>query len=292
MLKITANSVVIPTDYAALGAYTGFKPRTADQLRIFAIGLCGEGKSTFVASIPNSIVLDFERGTDLIPSSANMRISIESMEHYEKLKAQLLKDGEANRHPAKRIIIDTADEWVAFYAAAITREKDIEAIEEYGQHGSGWALLRRRIMHDLDSFWMAGYSWLLVGHLQEKTITKPKSQQTVTVLRESLFPSVATAIKRKADYFMSVMRVPITVTTYEEITVNGKTIKRPVQSTQDQYKLLVAGDLEIPGKGRIQLASNEYILPKKGGWGVFEAAYDEAVARELSLLEPKKEGAA
>jgi len=282
-IKIPANSVIIPTTYASLGAYTGFNPRTADQLRIFIVGLTGEGKSTFAASVPNSLVLDFEKGDDLIPSKVNMRIPILNMEHYRKIYEQLIQDGEQKKHPVKRIIFDTGDEWIAHYAAAISREKGVDAIEEWGQKGAGWALLRRRMTHDLDALSMAGYSWMVIGHLQEKTITSPKTQQETTVLREGLSPGMSMAIKRKADYLISILRVPTSVITKETIIVGGKTIVRDVRKTRQIYKMIMAGELDIPGKGRIQFSSDEYELPKKGGWAVFKQAYDEAVAREAKL---------
>jgi len=275
MATVPVKPNTLPDIYTKLGAYTGFHTRPADHLRIFLAAESGMGKTTFAASIPNSLILDFEQGADFVTSNTNFRIGIQDMEHYTKIKEQLLRDGEQKKRPVSRIIFDTVDEMVAFYAADITREKGIEAIEEYGQKGAGWSLLRRRVIHDLDSFWMAGYSWMVLGHLQETVKTNPHTKRDETVLRTVLSPKMGAAIMRKVDYLLTIVRYAEDKTEMKTSQLkDGRTITQPIHTRRIVHKLMASQTPELPGKARLKLTPLELELPQKGGWELFKTAYE------------------
>ena len=284
-VEVTPNDTGIPQDYLDLGAEIGYKPREPEDLRFLLLSRWGEGKTTFVSSIPDCLLLDIEGGAHSIPHGIATRIAIRSMEHYHNVVQRIIDDGKAGNQKFKRIVIDTGDELLSYYSLEISKEKKVEAIEEYGQKGAGWAILRRRFVHDLDAITLAGYSWGLVGHLQEKTVSRPRkggATQEVTVFREVMIPSIAATIRRKTDYVFTVVRYPKTVTEKKPVTVKGISTTRSVTTTRDCYELSVAGTEDVPlrGKGRVPITAN-IVLPEKGGWNEFEKVYRSVVSREL-----------
>jgi len=277
-VSVEPNTIPVPTEYASLGASSAYAPKAPDDLKIVLVGFSGSGKTTFAASVPNSIVLDFEAAHSQIPTEQrrNFYISLRNQEHYKAVRDKLLRDAKDKHRPVRRIIIDTVDTWTDWLSADLTREKGCEAIEEIGREGTGYSMLRRRVLHDLDLFEQAGYSWLICAHLKTERKTGPDGKE-VTRIRESMAPSLAERITSRAEYVLTAYFYTETVQVQKQVKLaDGRTINAPETKTINRYSLLTIGSVERPGKARIQLPEDEILLPKIGGWELFRDVYLKA----------------
>ncbi|HEC64210.1 MAG TPA: hypothetical protein ENI23_02825, partial [bacterium] len=145
--KITPQTV--PSSYAALGVKSGYTPLPAEKLRQFLVGPSGEGKTTFLMSIPRTLVLDFEEGADGIPGSRAHRLHITTPKKLEIIIDKLVADGDNPNRPYDRVGFDTIDQMVEMmnpYLAKLQSEKpgrwEGDDITQFGDRGGGWAILK------------------------------------------------------------------------------------------------------------------------------------------------------
>jgi hypothetical protein len=279
---VKPGDVPVPADYAALGVVSGYKPRPAEELRLFLTGPSGKGKTTFLSSIPDTLILDFELGADAIPGARAARVRVEGYPHYESLINKLVGDGQAKKPKFKRIGIDTGDEWMHAMSAQLAHEHNVEDITEYGTKGHGWGLIRSRCWAGIQALQAAGYSWAIVGHLTEKTISNPLTKTESTVLRPVLFDTLAKQILRNSDFYATIWMEATQEQEMETINVRGKEIQRPKRDSKVikrwwfDCRSIDGGD----GKGRgVPTMRERFELPLVNGWDVFVDEYNQATEK-------------
>jgi len=271
---------VIPDDWAALGAATGYDPRKVEDLRLWVVGPSGEGKSTFLSSIPGNIILDFDIGAEGIPGSKAIRIPIGSYDHYMAVTDKLIADAKNNRKIGVRVTIDTVDEWVSLITNQLQREKGVEDITEFGSQGHGWALIRDRCWSRLRDLEEAGYTWACVGHLTTKTETSPVDKKDRTVLRAVVFPSFAKKITTKCDFKLTVYcMLHSEEKTKKKKLGDGRVIEVPDGTiTTRKYYVDSFTTAEKEGKSRgVPTMERKFEIPLIGGWDIFANKYNTAV---------------
>ena len=276
------NKVPVPADYAALGVVSGYTPRPAEGLRFFIVGPTGEGKTTWVSSIPDTIILDFELGADAIPEARATRVTIGNYAHYDSLLTKLIADAEAKKKHYKRVVIDTGDEWMHMISAQLATEHNVEDITEYGSKGHGWGLIRTRCWKGLQALQMAGYSWTVVGHLSEKTITNPVTHQDMTVVRPVIFKSLAEQILRNSDFHATIWRSISTEQEMETVVAAGRKIQRPKKEQKIVKKWFFdCRSLDNrTGKERgVPTMAQKFEVPLIGGWDSFVTEYNQAIEK-------------
>ncbi len=284
-LAATPNTVPkIPTDWATLGATTGYCPKLAENLNIDVVGPSGEGKTTFISSIgnPNSphIILDFDKGAEGIPGTKAVRIPIQSYEHYIQVTDKLKAEGKDNKRVFHRVSFDTTDEWVGMIVNRLQEEKGVDNITEFGSQGHGWALIRDRCFSKLRELQEAGYIWSCVGHMITKTETNPVTHKERTVIRDAVFPSMSAKIVRSSDYKITIYCINKTVDKMVKKSLpGGRVIEVPAGSeVVSKYYADICTTVEREGKGRgAPGMEKKFEIPLVNGWEVFKQKYNIAV---------------
>lgn len=299
----TVNPVIpmqgteIPSDYAALGVETGYKPKQPNQLRFYIIGPSGGGKTSFVSSIPRALILDFEDGAWGVPNPRASRIVCKSAEKFDLLHKKLIEDAKNNRRPFDFIVFDTIDQFIEIMGVKLAVEYEVQDITDYGAKGAGWSLLRNACWDRISALERVGYSWIVLGHITEKTITVSNKEKTVT--RPVLFDSFSKQIQRNSEMFMMISPVEEMVQQYRE--VQGRKIATKLEPTIRYYmeattsagfattQTKVRG---VPNMSmRIQLPDTFSASPQYG-WDVFCLEYNNAVnqikASQTPALAPAK----
>jgi hypothetical protein len=142
------------------------------------VGDNGVGKTTFVASFPNVLILDLENG------SKHLDVTKLSAEKFPDLKAfreclTALKDSE---HEYKTIGIDSVEALEILIFKSVCADAKVDSIEDVGGgYGKGYVRSREvmtEIMQDLQALQRKGITCILVAHSQIKPKVDPILNQT------------------------------------------------------------------------------------------------------------------
>jgi hypothetical protein len=284
--KITPQAV--PADYASLGVVTGYEPTPAKGLNMFIAGPSGEGKSTFLAGTPRTLILAFEKkGANGIPFNRAHRIPVPDKATLDRILDKLVADSKNPNRPYDRIGFDTIDQMVEMMNPEIATEYRNKTkwtgddITEFGESGAGYAKLRTGCWYYFQELEKVGYAWTCVGHVTEKTITV--NHQPRTVPRLVLFDSFSKVIFRNADVFATIY----SMVEQEQTTIDfqGKKVPGPMKDIIRVYMDMTTIASEkntAQGKLRsVPVMTSKIFLPEplsgKHGWDSFEAEYTAAV---------------
>lgn len=287
-VEVTPNTVpVVPDDWAALGAKSGYDPKPAEALRLFIVGPSGEGKTTFVSSIPYNLILDFDDGANAVPGSLATRINIRDYTHLDAVLDKLKLDAKSEKRRFRRVTVDTIDELIAMVKHRLEEVKGVEDITDYRSEGYGYNLILQTFWSKLLDIEQAGYSWAIVGHIKTKEEIDPASRKPVTKIRESVYPGVAKKILTKSDFKLTVFYIPETKEVEgppRQINVGGqvKTLKGKVESvTVPTYYVDSMSTESRDNKSRgVPSMERKFELPLKDGWAEFVKRYEAAVCAE------------
>lgn len=272
----------LPDVYAKLGVVSGYSPKPPSELRFFTIGPAGDGKTSFWAGCPNTLIIDFEDGAWGVPFCRAHRIVCRDYELLKRLIAQLTEDAKSGRRPFQRVVFDTVDQMVELVNPAVAKEYNLTDITDYGSKGAGWSILRAACWDFISRLETAGYSWTCVGHITEKNITVNGKEKTV--IRPVLFDSFAKQIARSCDYIASIYSETALVPIYRE--VNGRQIECGARE-QSQYVMEATAVGSLFGSSQtkqrgVPNLNSKILLPslmsKQYGWDAFCEAYNQAVA--------------
>lgn len=281
VLDANPNTVpVIPTDWAKLGLQVGYNPKPAEDLNLYVVGPSGEGKTTFDSSIPDNMILDFDKSAESIVGSRAMRVSVNNYEHYMQITQKLIDDGKAGKHIVHRISIDTTDEWLGIIVNRLQAEKGVDDITEFGSQGHGWAMIRERCWSRLRELEQAGFVWSCVGHMITKTETNPVTHKERTVIRDAAFPSFAAKIVRSSDFKLTIYCINKEIEKQTERKLpGGQIIKVPCGTEMtSKYYLDSYTTAEREGKGRAAPGMiRKFEIPLFNAWDVFRYNYNEAI---------------
>lgn len=291
VVPTTPAEIPLPKAYVELGLTTGYNPCPIEKARLYVTGLSGEGKSTFVASIPNSMTIDYERGVTGIPGrrgayfnifEAARRSKRTAYEVHRAIIDRLIEDARAGAPPCERIIFDTQDGWVELETVNFLKEKSsgiktYEDIGQYGERGAGHSLVQGRCRRILSSLESAGYTWAVVGHLTYVLETDADGKQQ-TNIRPILSKGYVGPIVRKSD-----LHITINSSSRKEkvdMTVKGRVIKGGQEKVVTRYRLYTrpteAKRMEGKQRGVPNLVGSMEI-PMIDGWSVLKKAYNEAI---------------
>ncbi len=281
VLAATPNTVPkIPVDWANLGVVTGYAPKLPEDLNLYIVGPSGEGKTTFDSSIPDHMILDFDKAAEGIVGTRAMRVPIRDYEHYMEITQKLIDEGKAGKHVVHRISIDTTDEWLGMIVNRLQEEKGVDDITEFGSQGHGWAMIKNRCWARIRELGEAGYVWSCVGHMITKTETNPNTHKERTVVRDAAFPSFAANIVRNSDFKFTIYSL------HKEIE---KKTKRKLPSGQvidvpngteivSKYFLNSYAMDSREGKGRVAPGMvRKFEVPLINAWDVFKNNYNVAI---------------
>ncbi len=288
VLPATPNTVpVIPADWAKLGVVTGYNPKSAEDLNLYIVGPSGEGKTTFESSIPNTMILDFDKSAESIIGTRAMRVPIRSYEQYMEVTQKLIDEGKTGKHVVHRVSIDTTDVWVDMIKLRLQTEKGVNDITEFGSQGHGWAMIRERCWSRLQELEEAGFVWSCVGHMITKTETNPVTHKERTVIRDAVFPSFAAKIVNSSDFKLTIYCINKEVERKEERRLpGGQTITVPCGTEMtSKYFLDSYTTAERQGKGRAAPGMNrKFEIPPTNAWDVFVKNYNVAIVNAKKAM--------
>ena len=279
---VKPNTVpLIPTDWSLLGMVAGYNPKPAEKLRIWVTGPSGEGKSTFLSSIPDHVILDFDDGASSVPGGRARRIHVQNYEHYKEITDKLISEAKGGKKIVNRVTIDTVDEWVGMITNQLQAEKGVEDITEFGSQGHGWGLIRERCWSRLRDLEHAGYTWSCAGHQSTKEETNPVTGKSRTVIRDSVFPSFAKKILTRSDFKLTVYCCPKSVDKKKRRKLPGGQIVEVPDGTEIQHiyylTSLTSAIQENKSRG-VPSMERKFVIPLVGGWDLFKEKYESAVA--------------
>jgi len=281
VLPATPNTVpVIPADWAKLGVQTGYNPKPAEDLNLYIVGPSGEGKTTFESSIPDTLILDFDKSAESVVGTRAMRVPIQNYEHYMEITQKLIDEGKAGKHIVHRVSVDTTDEWVGMIKLQLQIEKGVPDITEFGGMGHGWAMIRERCWSRLREIEAAGFVWSCVGHMTTKTETSPVDYKERTVIRDSVFPTMSAQVVNSSDFKLTIYCINREVEKKEErILPGGQKITVPCgKKMESKYFLDSYTTAERQGKGRVAPGMiRKFEIPAINAWDIFKKNYNVAV---------------
>lgn len=280
VVDATPNTLpVVPADWAAFGAETGYNPKLADDLNLYIVGPYNEGKTTFDSSIPSNIILDFEGGANAVVGTNSIRIHIQNFPHFLKVHEKLMEDAKNNKRHWIRVSFDSVEEYIDMIKHQIEDEKNLDDVTEFGSQGHGFNLILQRAWSYVMDLKQSGYVWAMVGHQKVKTETNPVTKKEESKLREAVFPSVASKIKNTADFQLTIYYIPKTVKEQHKKKISGG--REITLETEKTVKVYYADCLTTnrgAGKSRgVPDMDTKFEIPLVNGWNVFKERYDAAV---------------
>ncbi len=280
VMECKGNTVpVIPADWAVLGVKSGYNPKPAEALRFWVRGPSGEGKTSFLSSIPNHLILDFDDGADGVPGGRATRIHIKNYEKYMTVTDKLIEQGKAGKRPWDRVTFDTVDEWAGMIGNQLQIEKGCENIQDYGSKGKGYGLIKDRCWTRLRALEEVGYVWSCAGHQSIKTDTLPGGAERSRI-RDSIFPMFSKQITTRAEFALTIYCLPeSTRPMIKQKMGNGQIIEVPGKEiTKQTYYLSSLSTEQESNKQRgCPGMERKFEIPRVNAWDVFCAKYREAV---------------
>lgn len=271
---------VVPADWSALGAVTGYNPKPAEALRLFIVGPRNEGKTTLASSIPNNIILDAEDGAGAIVGTNSVRIHVKSYSQLAEIVGKLMDDAKNNNRHWGRVSWDSVDEFIDMIKHRIEEEKNIDEIMEYGSRGAGINLVLQRFWSFVMDLEQAGYVWAIIGHQKTVTEANPVTKKDETKIRESVWPSIAGKIKNKADFQLTAYRIDRAVEKKEKKKIPGGRIIEVSAGVEVKKTFYVNCLTTARGEGKsrgVPDMETKFEIPLVGGWEVFRQKYNTAI---------------
>lgn len=301
----TVKPNTLPNAYSSLGVRQQFEPVHPDKMRMLLLGASGSGKTTFLASMENNIILDFENGSREVINPKAHRVWVRTYEDYKKILNQLVGDAQSKKPYFTRISIDSGDAWLTDVSRAMALEKSdpsrnikYETMADFGSKGKGWSILYNRLLFDLDTLYSLGYSWAVTSHIIEKEITKtvqtPKGprDQTVIVKRPILPRGIIGPIEGKTELTCCIENHSGFKSGTETKTITGgKTVVVPTPESfvQEHILRIEREGIREEGKHRLTGLAGEVNLPVTDGYKAFVSYWKTALAK-LEKTIPKTTG--
>lgn len=272
----------IPADYKALGVTWGYDPVAPEDVRLYVVSFGGKGKTTFLSSIPDSLILDFDKhGAQAIPGARAVRITINNYDHYSLFMKKLLDDGKAKRNQYKRISIDPTDMWANMITRQVLLEQKKDHLSEIGRAGKGWDLLKDRLRNTLAELEDAGYTWSCAGHLTTKQITLPNTEKEIMMPWPLLTDKVHQHLVNNCEIYGMICVDSQTKRKKEIVIIEGK--EHEIERGQESIEIYSMNCRTVAGKEgkRRGLPDLKAVieLPLYDAWKVFVEEYNIAVQK-------------
>lgn len=251
------------------------------RLRLYVLGLPGKGKTSFVMSMPDTLVIDPEDSACFVQNPKAHRIVPKSGEEFDQLINTLVRD--KARIPYKHIVIDTVERLVPFMIPYLTDRLNktltskVDDIRAFGKGGAGWGKLNEYVVDEVSRrLYVAGYGFTAVGHFAEVTVTGGSGQPR-TVLRPQINDGIRGPLLRESQYIVrirsatvktmveqkgakgTVMRVPQTSEKYIADLTSLDSDDTMTQMVKARLRDLMPGTIDITGFDGYQKFANAYL---------------------------------
>ena len=287
---MSTQTIVGPTGaFAAKWALeSGLVKKPLIKMMAFIKGPVGSGKSSALASLPKTLIIDDELKTCHIPTAHwgpgtqryTLKQSGDSLAKLEELVSDLAQMGAKGQAPFEAVAFDTADELLFAHTIPCMTARVLahkaEAIPAYGdvcdfgQKGKGWFLVTNTIMAMLRQLRNTGYGVWVTGHEKEERVG-----DTIR-FRYAVPDGLSSAIKRMAEIKGTALIKTVTEKTPTKVKVGDKEIMQLVSRDVTTASMT----LQTNESERDDASSNNLGLPKKivygpgEFWKVLDAAYN------------------
>lgn len=160
-------------------------------------GPSGVGKTTFANQCPNSLILDFERGSHHLVAD---RIELRDWEHVI-ITLNTLK---TEKHGYRTLVIDTADWAEKLLAAWVCQKHHKDSIEDFG-YGKGYTILGEyfsQFLEQLDGLRAKGMHVFFVAHSQIRKFEQPEAAGAYDRYELKLSKQCAPLLKEWCDMLL------------------------------------------------------------------------------------------
>lgn len=289
----------IPKDLVDMpGISTGFQPPSVYESRLCVLGPPGDGKSTFLNSDPSIFVMDFERGGRTVADPRAIRFSIPH--DVDPAKADEFVAGAIRRiverklkgaTDIKMIALDTIDEMIElFLDAACKRGGVLDPMDLKDGFSNGYTVVRKQVFGLLDYIYRSGLGWAVAAHIATKTVRVGGEDKQLTGL--AITDSFQKPLVRKCEHQLFLSRgTRVEVCPGEDREVSGRIVKgQPISRNVECRQITTKpGGLWKGGEAsdvKVRVPLPETIcLPRKGGFGEFIQAYNQAVKTLIGATE-------
>lgn len=293
---LTSGGRTIPAAYQKWNLRPGFHPPEPHRLRFFMLGMPGKGKTTYAASMDNTIFIDPEdtvgfceqmKATPFIPKNGT---------ELQEFIDFLISEGRAGRHAFKHVVFDTAEKVLQFIVPHISEvyskkyNRKIDDIREFGEKGAGWGKVNGWFQDTLNDLYMAGYGWTCIGHQKEEVRNvrgEGGRMEEQIVYRSALNAGILSAVSRDAQFIGNIHRRTTPETRKKSVKLpNGKEIEttETVSVTKYLLEMAVPENTDQPATALLKQRLEAY-MPERiditgyDGWDNFVAAYNAAIAQ-------------
>lgn len=272
---VATISTTLTDSWKTLGAITGSQPPDLLDCRFFIYGKPKTGKTTFLSSFPETLIIDLEGGGHSVPNPAAARIWVpgymdtdlttEMREIARKrnrpiasLQAVLNKlesEAKAGTPAFRHIVFDSADSLQELVMIQMSKEKGKD-IREYGQ-GSGWGLMAERCVGLAQRLGRLGYGWSMTGHYQLELVEVGGSN--VEVCRPTITPKFYRTLGKEVEYILEMTRNlgPLDQTTKTR-RVEVYLVSQPMEPRREDFAS--GGRVTLPAKvGPIPMTGYTYL---------------------------------
>ena len=280
---ITRKQIKLPASVSnVVEVSSGFEAPNPDTMKIIITGRPGCGKSSLLASNPNSVMYDLERnaGTVIDPQATRIRIKPTSRSAADDLKKSVeelvkaYRTDEALQSSLNMVSFDSVDSLVDTFLRDLCVKNDIDDPGEYGGgHGRGYSKVRTDMFEMFDSITQVGLGIALTGHLSLKEVNG-------THLRTL---NVSDSFKQHLLRWRHMMfRIELTSGKVTK-KVGNKTIEVASKDPRDNKFILITDtsttteDFDSP-KSHIPIESG-LVIPAKNGWTTFRSAVVRAITQ-------------
>lgn len=282
----------IPSKYAGMGVEYGYNPPAVEELRLYLNGFPKEGKSTFVSSIPKTIIFDTEKGDiSVIRGRATyFNTAKYGFPAMSSVIQELIKDGASNSREFNYVVFDTVDGWLGYELLKFCEEEGLTDIYKTDTRRV-WSMMQTRICNTLVQLQSVGYGWIVVGHQRWEEFKNPGTGQMIQRPRQILAPSIHERILSMSEIFGEISSIvetePITAETRLE---DGSTMQYTTGTKEEKnFYFRIVNILGETGSARgVPSMGGKIRLPLVGGWDGFKLEYEKCVAEAKKQIGETK----
>lgn len=176
------------------------KASVQNPKNLIIFGLPKIGKTTALSTLPNSLLVDLENGSDYI---SGVKVKVNSIKEINELRKAIKEAG----NPYEFIIVDTVtalEEMAKPLALKMLLESPAGTNftgndPTQAPNGLGWGLMRQALQKLIDIFAQCAKNVILVGHVKDKNIVDTDGNITANIKELDLAGKTGRILAAKSD---------------------------------------------------------------------------------------------
>lgn len=280
----------VPKDLSGIpGLCTGFRPKVLNTSKLVIAGLPGTGKSTLLHSNPHALVLDPEDGgrTAGIPEAIRYPdweavTRPPSLEDYLNTARNVIRlKSQGKLDSVQMIGIDTFDRLLELWDRDFCKRHSVESPgDACGGYGKGYLALKREIMSFLSEISHVGLGWCLLVHITDQIVRSGTTDRVM--LKLTITGKMREIVFQESEHMLFMDSDVDRQEHFKPNPKGGSPVSLGVTEKRIRKIVCEPGELKMGGqitdvKVRVPFP-RELIVPQRGGWAVFDQAFNDAVS--------------